>query len=60
MRPRRALGEQIEIERIVAILEEGLLTTVAALGYMMRDARQNEAREARHGRFISGSKRHDN
>lgn len=31
------VGEEIEIEDVVAILEEGLLTAIAPLGHMVRD-----------------------
>jgi hypothetical protein len=47
----RALGrlrEEVEIERVVGLLEEGLLPTVAALGYMMRQAGDDETRKTSH------------
>jgi len=48
LRPRRCFGQQIEIERIIAVLEEGLLAPVAALGDVMRQARKDHAGKARH------------
>ena len=46
--PRR-LREQIAVELIIAVFEEGLLAAVAALGHVVRQAGQNEARETDHG-----------
>ena len=42
------MGEQIEIERIVAVLKERALAPIAALGDVMRDIGEDEAREASH------------
>ena len=42
-------GRQVEREWVLPILEEGLLAPVAALGHVIRQARQDEAREANHG-----------
>jgi hypothetical protein len=44
----RAICQQIEIERIIAILEEGLIAPVAALRGVMGNAGNDEAREAGH------------
>jgi len=41
---RRRIGQEIEIERIVSVLEEGLLTPIAPLRHMVRDARKDDAR----------------
>jgi hypothetical protein len=46
--PARGIGQQIEVQFVVAILEEGLLAAVAALRHMMRDAGQYDAGKARH------------
>jgi len=49
MSPRtRRLRQRIEVERIVAILEERPLAPVAALGHVMRDAGDYEAGKAGH------------
>lgn len=45
---------QIEIERLIAFLEEGLLATVAALGHGIRITGQHEAGETSHEANISG------
>ena len=39
-RPVRRLGEQIAIERVVAVLEEGLRAPVAALGHVIGNSRE--------------------
>lgn len=44
---------QIEVARIVAILEESPLTTVAPLRHMMRKAGQDHAGKACHNRKIT-------
>jgi hypothetical protein len=41
--------EQIEVECIVALVEEGALAAVAALGDVVGDAWQDQGREASHG-----------
>lgn len=53
MRPTRRFSEQVEIEGVVALFEERLLAAVTALRHMMRDARQDQAREASHDDRIS-------
>ena len=45
----RGIGQQVQIQLIVAILEEGLLAAVAALRHVVRDAGQHDAGEAGHG-----------
>lgn len=47
--PPRRIGHQIEIQRIVALLEKGLLTPIAALGDVARDAGETLSGEASHG-----------
>ena len=47
-RPLRRLGQQIEVERIVSILEERLLAAIAALRYVVRDAREDCAGKTGH------------
>lgn len=42
------LGEQVEVERIIAILEERPLAPVAALGHVMGNAWQDHAGETGH------------
>ena len=44
----RGVSQQRSIEDIIALLEEGLFAPIAALGYVVRQARQDEAREADH------------
>jgi len=46
MRPPRRLGEQIEVKRIVAVLEEDLRAPIAALGDMVGNAGEDETSEA--------------
>lgn len=46
--PRRRLRKQIEVQRIVALLEKCPFTPVATLGDMMGNAGQDHARKARH------------
>jgi hypothetical protein len=47
-RPHRRLGEQVEIKRIVAILEEHRLAPVPPLRHAVRDAWQDDAGKTRH------------
>ncbi len=53
--PHRRIGlrapeaKQTQIERIVAIAEEGALTAVATLGDVVRESRDDEASGSRHG-----------
>jgi hypothetical protein len=42
------LGEQVAIERVIRGLEEDLLAPVAALGYVVRKARDDDTADARH------------
>ena len=46
-------GEPIAIERIVAVLEKDALAPVAALGHMMRQAGDDDAGDAGHGRRLA-------
>src|SRR5665213_1459187 len=55
LRPRRRLGYEIEVERIIAILEEHPLAPVAPLGDMMGDAWEHDAGESCHWLRLSGS-----
>ncbi len=48
LRSRRRLCEQVEIQRVFAILEEGRLAPVAALRHVMREAGDDEARWSGH------------
>ena len=54
--PRRARGvlEQIEIEFIIAILEERPLAPVAALGDVVWDVGDDDSGEAGHGDWLVG------
>ena len=45
-RPFRSLREQIKIQRIVAIFKKRPLAPVAPLGYVMGNAREDEAGKA--------------
>lgn len=47
------VSEQIEIERVIASLEKGLLATVAALGHVIRIAGQHQAGETSHEAYYS-------
>ena len=60
MRPPCGVGEQIEIELVIAILEKGLLAAIAALGDVVRDAGEDEAREAGHLPALPGTKGRSN
>ena len=42
-RSRRRVGQQVEVEFVVAVLEEHLLAAIAALRHVVLDARQDEA-----------------
>ena len=44
-----ARGEEIAVERIIAVLEEHLLTPIAALRDMMRQTGHDDAGKAGHG-----------
>jgi hypothetical protein len=46
--PGHRFGQQLAIQDIIAILEEGLLAPVTALGDVVGQARQYEARKANH------------
>ena len=46
----RLLGQQIAIDLMIAVLEEDRLPPVAALGLVMREAGNDQAGEARHGK----------
>ena len=48
MSANRRVGQQIEIQRIIALLEEGPLAPIAALRDMMRNAGEDDAREPGH------------
>ena len=50
--PPRRLRQQIAIERIVGVLEKGLLPAIAALGHMVSNAGYNETRETGHAQHI--------
>jgi hypothetical protein len=41
-------GEEGDVERIVGVPEEHLVSVVAALGEMVREVREGESVEARH------------
>lgn len=47
--PLGRLGQQVQIERIIALFEESLLPAVAALRHMMRQSGNDETGEASHG-----------
>lgn len=47
-RPMGGPGQEIAIEEVVAVLEEGLLAAIAALRHMVRIAGQHEAGETSH------------
>lgn len=47
-RSPRSLGEEIEVEFVVAILEEGALAAIAALGHVVRDTGKDNAGEPSH------------
>lgn len=49
------MGVCYEEERIVAIFEEGALAAVAALGYVMGDAREDQAGEAGYGAGLASA-----
>ncbi|HEY1607488.1 MAG TPA: hypothetical protein VGF77_18020 [Allosphingosinicella sp.] len=49
----RRLGEQIAIEPIIAVLEEGLLPAIPALRHMIGVTRQDETGKARHASDIA-------
>jgi hypothetical protein len=42
------LGWKVEVERIIALLEEGPLAPIAALGHVMREAGNDDAGQASH------------
>jgi len=46
---RTLRGEQIAVERIIRIAEEGLRTAISPLRHMMREAGEYRARQASHG-----------
>lgn len=56
-RPASGISEQIEVERIVAVLKESLLAPVAALGDLMGKSRKYEAGEAGHTWSLSVARR---
>ncbi len=47
--PSCRIRQQVEVQFVVAILEEGLLAAVAALRHVVRDAGEHDAWEAGHG-----------
>lgn len=55
----RGIGEQIEVEGVVAIFEERPLAPVAALSDVVRDAWKDEARETGHAALAIGLVRAD-
>jgi hypothetical protein len=56
----RSIGQQIEIERIIPILEKRAFPPVTTLRYVMRNARENHARKASHECWLSTISRHVN
>jgi hypothetical protein len=48
LRRARGIGEQVEVKFVIAILKEGLLTPIAPLGHMMRDAGNDDSGKACH------------
>ena len=48
-------GEQVEVKLIIAVLEEGSLATVAALGDVVRDAGKDEAGKASHAARLTAA-----
>jgi len=56
MRPPAGFGRQVQIELIIPTLEEHLLAAVAALGHMVGDAGQDEARKTGHGGRVSADR----
>jgi hypothetical protein len=46
---RGIFGEQVAVERIIPVVEEGPGTAVAALGHMVRMTGEDGAGEAGHG-----------
>ena len=51
--PRRRLGQQIEIQRVVRVLKERPLAPVATLGDMVGNAGQDHAGKTRHLRGLA-------
>jgi hypothetical protein len=47
-----ALGQEVAIELVVRRLEEHRLAAVAALGHVMREARNDDAADARHPTIV--------
>src|SRR5204863_1007934 len=47
------LAQQIAVERVILVTEEGLLAAVAALRDVMRKAREDRTGEARHMHSVS-------
>jgi hypothetical protein len=54
------IGEQIKVERVIAIFEERALPPIATLGYMVRNAGKDKAREASHLKVLAMSEREVN
>ncbi len=52
--PAALAGQEIAIELVVVVAEEYLLAPIAALGHVMRKARNGETRDAGHGPPFSG------
>jgi hypothetical protein len=52
-RATRRLGEEVAVERVVAVLEKGLLPAIAALGHVIGDAGKDDAREPGHASLQS-------
>jgi hypothetical protein len=48
IRGAAGLGQQIAIERVIGLAEKCLRAPIAALGHVVRDAGNNESREASH------------
>ena len=49
------LGEQVAIKGVIGRLEEDLLPPIAALGDVMRKARNDDTADARHRHMVSPS-----
>jgi hypothetical protein len=51
------IGKQIKIERVIAIFEERALPPIATLGYIVRNAGKDKARETGHWKILAMNER---
>jgi len=54
--PGRVLRQEIPIELVVLVAEEGLRPAIAPLSHMVRDAFENSTRHSSHGRQLERSR----